>query len=237
MSHDEQKPALHVHTQATRSQIEQELSTRFAPEDIVLQRVLARARAEHIPPGHISPLQGKLLQVLMLTCGAQRVLEIGTMTGYSGVWLARALPMHGKLISLEADPLFAAMACQTFVDAGLSQQVEILVGPALDLLPTLLSQAPFDLIFLDADKKNNPAYLDWAIKLSRVGSLIVADNIVRGGRAFQTPAPDESSAGVAQYTHNILTHPTLLSTAIMNDDAINGIDGFSISVVTAKPVE
>ena len=215
-----------------RAEIERELQGRFAPEDAVLRGSIARAEAENIPNGQVSPLLGKLLQILALACGARAILEIGALAGYSGVWLARGLPPDGKLISLEVSARNAELARATFAEAGIADRAEVRVGPALELLPTLVSEAPFDLIFIDADKANNPQYLDWAVALSRPGSLIVADNIVRGGRAFHTPAPDESSAGAAAYISKILAHPRLVSAALPNDDAINGLDGIAISVVT-----
>lgn len=215
----------------SRESIIQELERRFALEDEVLRGAITRARAESIPTMQVSLLQGKLLQILALSCGARKMLEIGTMTGYSGIWLARSLPSDGKLISLEANPAYAEIARTVFASAGLSDRVEVRVGFALDILPSLVSEAPFDLIFIDADKRNNPHYLDWAIRLSRVGSFIVADNVVRGGRTFQEPPPDESAAGAATYIRKLLDHPRLVSVALPNDDPYNGLDGFAISIV------
>ncbi|GHO45818.1 O-methyltransferase [Ktedonospora formicarum] len=214
-----------------RAYINRELEARFAPEDDILRAAVNRIVAAHAPTMQISPLQGKLFQVLALTCDAHKILEIGSMAGYSGIWLARALPDDGKLISLEVDPKYAEMACAALADAGLSERAEVRVGAALDLLPTLASEAPFDMVFIDADKVNNPHYLDWSLRFTRPGSLIIADNIVRAGRAFQTPPPDESSSGVAAYTQRILEHPKLVSVALPWDDSGNGLDGFSISVV------
>ena len=219
------------HDAQVRDLINRELQTRFAPEDDVLRGSLTRAQAANVPAMQISPLQGKLLQVLALACGAHKILEIGALAGYSGVWLARNLPPTGKLISLEVNPKHAEIARTTFANAGLSDRTEVRVGPALDLLPTLVPEAPFDLIFIDADKGNSPQYLDWAITLSRVGSLIVADNVIRSGSVFQTPPPDESAKGMATYNRQIVEHPRLVSVAIPNDD--DGMDGFSISVVQA----
>jgi caffeoyl-CoA O-methyltransferase len=213
----------------TRASIDYELQVRFAPEDDALRGSIARAQAENLPTIQISPLQGKLLQVLAIACGARAILEIGALAGYSGVWLARSLPPDGKLISLEVSPKHAEIARATFAAAGVSDRAEIRVGPALDLLPTLVPEAPFDLIFIDADKENTPHYLDWAITLSRPGSLIVVDNVIRGGRVFQTPPPDASTAGIAAYTRKVLEHPRLVSVAFPNDD--DGMDGFAISVV------
>jgi caffeoyl-CoA O-methyltransferase len=217
------------HDFQVRDFINRELQIRFAPEDAVLRGSLSRAHAEHIPAMQISPLQGKLLQVLALTCGARKILEIGVLAGYSGTWLARSLPPDGKLISLEINPKHAEIARATFAEAGLGDRTEVRVGPALDLLPKLVSEAPFDLIFIDADKGNSSQYLDWAITLSRVGTLIVADNAIRSGGVFQTPPPDENARGMAAYNSKSLEHPRLVSVAIPNDD--DGMDGFAISVV------
>jgi caffeoyl-CoA O-methyltransferase len=214
----------------TRAFIDHELQVRFAPEDDALRDSIARAQAENMPAIQISPLQGKLLQVLAMACGARTILEIGALAGYSGVWLARALPPNGKLISLEISSRHAELVRATFVAAGVSDHAEVRVGSAPDLLPTLVPEAPFDLIFIDADKENYPLYLDWAIKLSRVGSLIVADNVIRGGAVFQTPS-DENTEGIAAYNRQILEHPRLVSVAFPNDD--DGMDGFAISVVRA----
>jgi caffeoyl-CoA O-methyltransferase len=213
----------------TRAFIDRELQARFAPEDDALRNSIARAQAENVPAIQISPLQGKLLQVLAIACGARTILEIGALAGYSGVWLARSLPPHGKLISLEVSPKHADIARATFAAAGVSDRAEVRVGPGLDLLPTLVPEAPFDLIFIDADKDNYPHYLDWAIKLSRVGSLIVADNVIRAGRNFQIPPPDADAVGIAAYNRKIQEDPRLVSVAFPNDD--DGLDGFAISVV------
>jgi len=220
------------HDAKLRASLKQELEARFAPEDEVLRNSIARANTGQAPAMQIAPLQGKLMQVLALACGARKILEIGSMAGYSGLWLARSLPSDGKLISLEVNPVYAEMARAAFAEAGISDRTEVHVGPALDLLSTLVPEAPFDLIFIDADKVNNPRYLDWALTLSRPGSLIIADNIVRNGRTFQIPPPDESSAGAAEYVRKILEHPRLVSVVLPNDDIFNGQDGFSISVVT-----
>lgn len=220
----------------TRAFINRELQTRFALEDEVLRGSRERAQAENVPAIQISPLQGRLLQVLALSCGARSILEIGALAGYSGVWLARGLPRNGKLISLEVDPKHAEIARATFAAAGLSERAEVRVGPALILLPTLVPNAPFDLIFIDADKSNYPQYLDWAINLSHPGTLIVADNVIRRGRAFQTPPPDESAAGAAAYNRKILEHPRLTSVALpivadAFEDSDSSMDGLAISVV------
>lgn len=219
------------HEARLRASINNELEKRFAPEDEALRNALKRASNGQAPAMQISPLQGKLLQILALACGARRILEIGSMAGYSGIWLARSLPTNSKLISLEINPAYAEMARAAFTEAGISDRAEVRVGPALDLLPALISEAPFDLIFIDADKINNLHYLEQALALTRPGSLIIADNIIRNGLVFQTPPPDPSASGAAAYMQAILRHPRLTSIALSNDDAFNGQDGFTISVV------
>lgn len=214
---------------AQRSLIERELTARFAPEDEVLRDAQARASAAGMPAIQISPVQGKLLQVLATACGARKILEIGALAGYSGTWLARALPPEGRLITLEVSAKHAGVARETYAQAGLADRVDLRLGPALETLAGLTGEAPFDLIFIDADKGNYPGYLDWAVKLSRPGSIIVADNVIRSGRAFQSPPPDESAEGAAAYNAKLLANPRLLSVAFPMDDG--GLDGFAISVV------
>ncbi|MGO8951541.1 MAG: O-methyltransferase [Ktedonobacterales bacterium] len=156
------------------------------------------------------------------------------MGGYSGTWLARALPVDGKLITLEVNPKHAAAVQATFAEAGVADRAEVRVGDAITMLPQLTREAPFDLIFIDADKGNYPAYLDWALKLSRVGTIIVADNVIRMGRAFQSPPPDAASAGVAEYNAKATSDERLVSVAFPMDD--DGTDGYAISVVCATGV-
>lgn len=214
---------------ALRAQIDRELVARFAQEDPALAGANARGMAAGMPAIQISPLQGKLLHVLALACHARKILEVGTLAGYSGTWLARALPADGKLITLELSETHARIARQTFAEAGVAERVDVRVGPALETLPTLQAEAPFDLVFIDADKMGYPDYLTWAIALSRPGTIIVADNVIRAGRVFQTPPPDENAAGAAAYNTLLVANPRLVSVAFpMDDDAT---DGFAISVV------
>lgn len=214
---------------ATRAMIGRELEARFTPEDAELRSANDRGQAAGMPEIQISPLQGKLLQVLAYACGARKILEIGALAGYSGSWLARALPADGRLITLEVSEKHAEVARASYAAAGVADRAEVRVGPALTTLPQLTSEAPFDLIFIDADKGNYPAYLDWALKLSRPGTIIVADNVIRSGRAFQSPPPDESAEGAANYNAKILAEPRLVSVAFPIDE--DGMDGYAISVV------
>jgi caffeoyl-CoA O-methyltransferase len=216
----------------TRAYIDSELTQRYAPEDDALRAALEAGRAADMPAIQISPLQGKLLQVLAATCGARKVLEIGALAGYSGIWLARALPPGGRLISLEISEKHAEVARTSLARAGLSDRAEVRVGPGGELLPQLASEAPFDFIFIDADKPGYPTYLDWALKLSHVGSIIVADNCVRSGRPFRDSAGDDVLQAIAEYDERVANDPRLLSVVLPLDD--DGMDGFAISVVVAQ---
>ncbi len=216
---------------AARTYIEAELVRRFAPEDDALRGALEAGRTADMPAIQISPLQGKLLQVLAAACGARKILEIGALAGYSGIWLARALPPGGRLISLEISEQHAAVARASLGRAGLSNRVEVRVGPASDLLAALAAEAPFDLIFIDADKPGYPTYLDWALRLSRVGSIIVADNCIRGGAPLRGDSDDQGSRAIAEYDARIAAEPRLRSVVLPLDD--DGMDGFAISVVVS----
>jgi caffeoyl-CoA O-methyltransferase len=204
----------------------------FAPEDAALQQALVAAKEAGLPEIQISPLQGKLLQVLAAACNAQKILEIGALAGYSGIWLARSLPAHGTFITLEVSAKHAEVVRQSLDRAQITARTKVRVGAALDLLPTLQDEAPFDLIFIDADKPSYPQYLDWALKLSRPGSIIVADNCIRNGQALVEPAAGDTGSTAALYTYNkqTATHPRLRSISLPMSDG-NHTDGYNISVV------
>ena len=212
----------------TRWEIEEAITQTFAAEDAALKAALAAAKQQGLPPIQISPIQGKLLQLLAATCNAHKILEIGSLAGYSGIWLARALPTGGRLITLEVNPHHAEVVRQSFAIAGVADHAEVRTGNALDLLPQLESEAPFDLVFIDADKPPYPQYLEWALRLTRPGSIIVADNCIRGGKGFRPPE-DEFSAGIVEYNKRIASDPRLVSLALAMDDEYT--DGFAISVV------
>ena len=212
----------------TRHQIEMVIGERFAPEDEGLQYALASAKKAGLPAIQISPLQGRFLQLMAVACHAQKILEIGSLAGYSGIWLARSLPNGGRLITLEVSPAHAEVVRHSFAHAGVGDRTEVRVGKALDLLPQLASEAPFDLVFIDADKAPYPQYLEWALRLTRPGSIIVADNCIRGGRVFQ-PSEDEGNTGVAEYNRRIATDPRLTSLLLAMDEDYT--DGFAVSVV------
>ncbi len=212
----------------TRQNIVEAITLHFAAEDQGLRHALTAAKQAGLPQIQISPIQGKLLQLLAAACNAQKILEIGSLGGYSGIWLARALPTNGRFITLEINPTHAALVRNAFAQAGVSDRAEVRVGNALNLLPHLESEAPFDLIFIDADKSPYPQYLDWALRLSRPGSIIVADNTIRSGKGFEEPQ-DEGMAGIVAYNKRIASDPRLISLDLAIDDDYT--DGFAISVV------
>src|SRR5260370_15883453 len=186
----------------TRQNIVEAITRNFADEDEGLKHALKAAKQAGLPEIQISPIQGKFLQLLAVACNAQKILEIGSLVGYSGIWLARALPANGHFITLEINPTHAEVVRNAFKQAGVSDRTEVRVGNALDLLPQLLNEAPFDLIFIDADKPPYPQYLDWALRLSRPGSIVVADNTIRSGKGFEEPQ-DEGMAGTFAYNRRI----------------------------------
>ena len=199
--------------------------------DGALEAALKATDAAGLPAIAVSAPQGKLLALLAGIQGAAKVLEIGTLGGYSTIWLARALPPTGKVISLEVDPHHAEVAGANVAAAGVADRVDIRVGPALDTLPTLTGEAPFDLVFIDADKANIPAYFDWSVKLGRPGTVIVVDNVVRNGALLDTSAERPDVVGVRQLHELISTHPSVTATTIQTVGA-KGYDGFTLAVVT-----
>ena len=209
-------------------QIVEVITRIFAPEDEALRYALSSMREAGLPEIQISPIQGKFLQLLAATCNADSILEIGSLGGYSGIWLARALPPGGRLITLEINPTHADVVRKSFEKAGVSDRVEVRVGNALDLLPHLESEAPFDLVFIDADKTPYPQYLEWALRLSRPGSIIVADNCVRRGIVLRE-AGDEAVAGIVEFNKRIANDPRLVSLLLPMDDDYT--DGFAVAVV------
>ncbi|MFL6076787.1 MAG: O-methyltransferase [Mycobacteriales bacterium] len=202
----------------------------LAPPDPALAAALAGADRAGLPPAHVAPNQGKLLYLLALATGARRVLEIGTLAGYSTIWLARAVPAGGAVISLEADPARAELARANLAGAGLDGVAEVRTGPALETLPALAAADPFDLVFIDADKPSNPEYLAWALKLARPGTLIVADNVVRDGAVVDPASADPRVQGVRRFTELVAAEPRLSATAIQTVGA-KGYDGFVLALV------
>lgn len=205
--------------------------TLISPDQRIDDALEANACAG-LPAIDVAPSQGKLLHLLARVQGARRILEIGTLGGYSTIWLARALPADGQLITLELDPKHAAVASSNIQRAGLSSLVDIRVGPALDSLAKLHAEdpTPFDFIFLDADKPNNPNYLEWAVKLSRPGTLILGDNVVRDGAIVDPNDEDPRVIGTRTFIERLGKHPRLDATAIQTV-GVKGYDGFALAVV------
>jgi predicted O-methyltransferase YrrM len=220
-------------SEAQWTAVDRYLADLFAPADAALCAALAANAAAGLPPYDVSPVQGKLLMLLAQTQQAHGILEIGTLGGYSTIWLARALPAGGRLITLEADPHHAQVARDNVARAGLSGAVEIRVGRALDTLPLIAAEGrgPFDLIFIDADKPNNPQYFAWALRLSRPGSLIIADNVVREGTVADASG-DASARGVRRFLKLMAAEPRVSATAIQTVGS-KGYDGFAIARVIA----
>ncbi|HEX6360033.1 O-methyltransferase [Actinophytocola sp.] len=199
--------------------------------DDALDRVLASTVQAGLPEINVAPNQGKFLNLIARIHGARKILEIGTLAGYSTIWLARALPADGRLITLEADPHHADVASQNIAAAGLADRVEVRVGKALDTLPALESEGPFDLFFIDADKVNNPAYFRWAVDHSRPGSVIIVDNVVRGGLVLDAGSSDPSVIGTRELGALIAKESRVSATMVQTVGG-KGYDGFALALVT-----
>jgi predicted O-methyltransferase YrrM len=204
----------------------------LALSDPALDAALAANAVAGLPSIDVSPSQGKLLQLLAQLRGARRILEIGTLGGYSTICLARALPEGGRLVTLEVDAKHAEVARSNVARAGFANIVEIRVGPALETLPRMQDEGaePFDLIFIDADKPNNPTYLAWALKLSRLGSLIICDNVVRKGAVADADSPDPMVQGARRFFEMLGAEARLSATALQTV-GIKGYDGFAMALV------
>jgi len=216
--------------------VDRYLSDLFVGSDPALEAALAASDAAGLPQINVSPPHGQMLQVLARSVvangapGARKILEIGTLGGYSTICLARALPAGGRLITLEFNPKHAEIARANIARAGLADKVEVRVGKALDTLPQLASEAPFDMVFIDADKEGYCDYLAWSLKLTRPGSLIVADNVVRKGAVVDPASPDSMVQGVRRFNQMLAAEPRVSATAIQTVGA-KGYDGFAVAVV------
>jgi predicted O-methyltransferase YrrM len=217
----------------TWNAVEDYFGERLIPADDVLDAALADTRAAGMPEIAVSPAQGKLLNLLVRLAGARSVLEIGTLGGYSTIWLGRALPPDGRLISLELSPQHAEVARGNLERAGLSSVADVVVGPALQSLQALVDEGagPFDLVFVDADKKSIPEYVELALQVARPGTLIVVDNVVRHG-AVIAPDADEHSQGIQRFAESVRTHPRLDATVLQTVGS-KGYDGLAFALVTA----
>lgn len=204
----------------------------FAPPDAALDAALKATSDAGMPLINVAANQGKLLQLLTRLVGARRILEIGTLGGYSAIWMARALPPDGRLISLEVNPAHAEVARANIARAGLSDKVEVRLGSAHDSLPQLAEQGagPFDLVFIDADKASTPTYLTWALKLTKPGSLILIDNVVRDGAVADAASANPDVQGIQQGLAMLASDPRISATALQTV-GVKGYDGLAIALV------
>ncbi|URQ62245.1 O-methyltransferase [Pantoea alhagi] len=212
------------------AQVDAWFSEKLAPEEPELNYALSNNVKQGLPTHDVSALQGKMLSLFIQMSRAVRVLEIGTLGGYSTIWMARALPHHGSVTTIEFSEHHAEVARQNISNAGLTERVMLHTGAALDILPTL--ETPFDLIFIDADKVNNPHYLEWAIRLSHKGTVIVGDNTVRGGSVIDSDSDDPNVKGLRKFVEMISEDKRLDATAIQTVGE-KGWDGFVMAIVKA----
>jgi predicted O-methyltransferase YrrM len=219
----------HTLTPETWSAVDDYITDFLLPADAALDGAQEASRAAGLPPISVSAAQGKFLHLLARIQGARRILEIGTLGGYSTIWLARALPPEGRVVTLEFDPKHADVARGNIARAGLADLVEVRVGRAIDTLPTLAGGAPFDLIFIDADKPSTADYFQWALKLSRKGTVIIVDNVVRGGKVA-APNGDVDAEGMRTFMAALAAERRVSATAVQTV-GVKGYDGFAIAVV------
>ncbi|MEE1792036.1 O-methyltransferase [Streptomyces sp. BE308] len=220
-------------TQAQWTAVDNYFNGLLVGPDAALDAAVGASGAAGLPAIQVAPNQGKLLNLLARLQGARTILEIGTLGGYSTIWLARALPAGGRLVTLEADPAYAEVARANIARAGLAEVVEVRVGPALETLPALAAEGygPFDVVFIDADKPSNPDYLAWSVELTRPGSLIIADNVVRDGDVVDADSTDPKVQGVRRFTELVAADPTLSATALQTVGD-KGYDGLMAVLVT-----
>ncbi len=216
------------------SAVDAYLCDSLIPQDAVLSDALRDSDQAGLPQINVAPNLGKFLHLLAQIQGARRILEVGTLGGYSTIWLARALPKDGQLITLEYSPEHAAVAKANIARAGLSERVDIRVGLAVDSLAKIAQEGldPFDFIFIDADKPSNPYYLEWSLKLARIGTIIVVDNVVRDGEVVDAHTSDEKIQGARAGVAFVANHPRLSATAIQTVGS-KGYDGFLLATVVA----
>lgn len=214
------------------SQVDRYVSESLLGHDAALEATLAASAAAGLPAIQVSPPQGKLLYLLSRAVRASAILEIGTLGGYSAVWLARALAAEGRLVTLEADPKHADLARANIARAGLAECVELRLGKALEILPRLAAEGtgPFDLVFIDADKPNITEYFEWSLALSRPGSLIIVDNVVRNGAVTDARSEDANVLGVRRFNARLAGEPRVTATTIQTVGS-KGYDGFTMALV------
>ena len=212
------------------SAVDNYMISELIPQDEVLEKVLENNQRAGLPEHDVAANQGQLLALFVRMTQARRILEIGTLGAYSSIWMARALPADGKLTTLEADPIHARIARQNIHLAGLDDRIDLIEGPALRSLENFGDVAPFDMIFIDADKPNNPGYLEWALHYSRPGTLIVGDNVVRDGEVINRQSDDARVQGVRRFIEMMGDNPRLSATALQTV-GVKGWDGFTLALV------
>jgi predicted O-methyltransferase YrrM len=217
------------------SAVDRYITDLYVPPDPALDGALRSMAAEGIPLINVTPNQGRLLHILALAKGARNILEIGTLGGYSAIWLARALAPGGRLITLEANPKHATLARANIANAGLAEVVDVRLGPALETLPQLVAEqaGPFDLVFIDADTLNTPAYIAWSLKLTQPGSLIITDNVVRDGAVLDVASSDPYTQAVRDINETLASAPGLAATVLQTVGS-KGYDGLALAVVTEQ---
>ena len=203
-------------------------------EDKGLQSAVDASASAGLPPIQVSPVQGKFLHLLARGIGARNILEIGTLGGYSTIWMARALPEGGRVVTLEISPKHAEVARHNWARAGVADKIELRLGKALELLPRLVAEGrePFDLIFIDANKSDMREYFEWSLKLARRGSLIVADNVVRDGAVLDADSDDGDVQGVRRFAE-MAAKEERVSATVLQTVGTKGYDGFALLLVTA----
>ena len=221
-------------TQETWTAVDRYITDTLVPSDAALDAALRASADAGLPAIHVSPNQGKLLMMLAMVRGARSILEIGTLGGYSTIWLARGLTQGGRLVTLEADAKHAEVARDNLGRAGLSDNVEVVVGRAIDMLPKIAAahRGPFDMIFIDADKVSTPDYFTWALRLSGPGSVIVVDNVVREGSIIDAGG-DASVQGIRRFNEMLAKEPRVTATALQTVGS-KGYDGFAMVLVTGE---
>jgi predicted O-methyltransferase YrrM len=214
------------------SAVDRYISERLLTPDAALEHALQASTEAGLPPIAVSPPQGKLLNLLARIHGTRTILELGTLGAYSTIWLARALPPGGRLVTIEAEPSYAEVARQNIAAAGLESIVDLRVGPALEQLPRLAAEDPerFDLIFIDADKESTPQYFTWALELVRPGSLIITDNVIRGGALIDPDCEDPRVEGMRRFHQLLAAEPRVSATTIQTVGS-KGYDGFTLALV------
>ncbi|MEK3945631.1 MULTISPECIES: O-methyltransferase [unclassified Paenibacillus] len=218
----------------TWDKADQYITERLIPQDAVLEEVLVTNQQAGLPPFDVSPSQGKFLNLLVQMKGARRILEIGTLGGYSTIWMARALPSDGQIVTLELDPIHAQVAKANLSLAEVDHLVELRVGDALEQLSQMKQEGvePFDFIFIDADKPNNPNYLKWALQFSQPGTVILGDNVIREGEVINENSEDARVVGVREFYDLLAEEPRISATAIQTVGS-KGYDGFVLGIVNS----